>query len=80
MIYGLARRALFSLDAETSHELTLSLLSRFPVLSTAPFRCAVPDDPVDKFGLRFRNRVGLAAGLDKNGDCLEAWDCLGFGQ
>ena len=79
MIYGLARRALFSLDAETSHELTLSLLARFPRLSTAPFRCAVPDDPVEKFGLHFRNRVGLAAGLDKNGDCLEAWDRLGFG-
>jgi len=39
----------------------------------------VRDDPVDLLGLRFRNRVGLAAGLDKNADCIEAWDRLGFG-
>jgi dihydroorotate dehydrogenase len=78
-LYGLARSALFALDAEHSHELTLALLSRFPLLATAPFRCAVPDDPVSLLGLSFRNRLGLAAGLDKNGDCIEAFDRLGFG-
>ena len=79
MIYGLARAALFQLDAERSHELTLALLSRAPRLATAPFQNKAPDDPVDLLGLRFRNRVGLAAGLDKNGDCLDAFDRLGFG-
>ena len=79
MIYGLAREALFALDPEHAHELTLRTFARFPRLATAPFRGAVKDDPVELLGLRFRNRVGLAAGLDKNGDCIEAWDRLGFG-
>jgi len=79
MIYGLARDALFALDPERSHELTLQLLSHFPRLTTAPFAGRVVDAPVELMGLRFRNRVGLSAGLDKNGDCLEAFDRLGFG-
>jgi dihydroorotate dehydrogenase len=79
MIYGLARGALFTLDAERSHELTIALLSRFPRLATAPFAGRVPGDPFEWKGLRFRNRVGLAAGLDKNGECIEAFERLGFG-
>ena len=78
-MYGLAREALFRLDAEHAHELTLRLFHRFPVLATAPFAGRVPDAPVEMMGLRFRNRVGLSAGLDKNGDCIEAFDRLGFG-
>ncbi|MCI0749596.1 MAG: quinone-dependent dihydroorotate dehydrogenase [Nevskiales bacterium] len=78
-LYGLARRALFQLDAEHAHELTLRALARAPLLTTLPFRTVVPDDPVELMGLRFRNRVGLAAGLDKNGDCIAALDRLGFG-
>lgn len=79
MIYGLAREALFRLDAEHAHELTLAMLQRFPALGTAAFAGRVPDAPAELLGLRFRNRVGLAAGLDKNGDCIEAFDRLGFG-
>jgi dihydroorotate dehydrogenase len=79
MIYGLARGALFALDPEHAHQLTLGAFARFPRLSTAPFAGAVPDDPVELLGLKFRNRVGLAAGLDKNAECIEAWDRLGFG-
>jgi dihydroorotate dehydrogenase len=78
-LYSLARSALFTLDAERAHEVTLDLFKHFPKLSTAPFATAPVDDPVDLLGLRFRNRVGLAAGLDKNGACLPAWDRLGFG-
>jgi dihydroorotate dehydrogenase len=78
-MYDLARGALFALDAEHAHELTLATFARFPRLSTAPFRGGVRNAPVDVLGLRFRNRIGLSAGLDKNGDCLEAWDRLGFG-
>ena len=78
-MYRLAREALFALDAEHAHELTLTMFARFPALATAPFRGSVPDDPLTRWGLTFRNRVGLAAGLDKNADCIEAWDRLGFG-
>lgn len=78
-LYRLARKALFALDAEHAHELTLALLARFPALATAAFAARAPDRPVELMGLRFRNRMGLAAGLDKNGDCIEAWDRLGFG-
>ncbi|MGQ0587841.1 MAG: quinone-dependent dihydroorotate dehydrogenase [Gammaproteobacteria bacterium] len=78
-MYRLAREALFRLDAERAHELTLATFARCPRLATLPFRGRVKDHPVELLGLRFRNRVGLAAGLDKNGDCIEAWDALGFG-
>ena len=79
MIYEFARAGLFALDAEHAHELTLGTFARFPRLSTAPFRGRVKDQPVELLGLKFRNRVGLSAGLDKNGECIEAWDRLGFG-
>jgi dihydroorotate dehydrogenase len=78
-LYRLARGALFALDAEHAHELTLAAFKRFPLLTTAPFAATAVDDPVELMGLRFANRVGLAAGLDKNGDCLAAWSRLGFG-
>ena len=79
MLYAVARSALFQLDAETAHHLTLASFKHMPRLATLPFREAPVEDPVDCLGLRFRNRVGLAAGLDKNGACLEAWERLGFG-
>lgn len=79
MLYRLARSALFQLDAEHAHELTLQSFKHFPRLSTAAFHCKPVADPVDLMGLRFPNRVGLAAGLDKNGECIEAWARLGFG-
>jgi dihydroorotate dehydrogenase len=79
VLYRLARGALFRLGPEQAHELTIATFARMPRLATAPFRGAVKHAPVDLWGLRFRNRVGLAAGLDKNGDCIEAWDRLGFG-
>lgn len=79
MLYQLAREALFLLDAERAHELTLEAFRRLPRLATAPFCKPVPADPVRLFGLDFPNRIGLAAGLDKNGECLAAWERLGFG-
>ena len=77
-LYRLARPALFALDAERAHELTLRILSRHPGLAHLlnPGLC---HDPVRLMGLEFRNRVGLAAGLDKNGECIEAFDAMGFG-
>lgn len=79
MLYNLARTALFSLDAEHAHELTLATFKNFPRLATAPFACRTATAPVELMGLKFPNRVGLAAGLDKNGECIEAWGRLGFG-
>lgn len=78
-LYSLARAALFRLDAETAHELTIALFSRWPGLSTAAFCQRLAADPVELMGLQFPNRVGLAAGLDKNGECVEAFGRLGFG-
>ncbi|MFL6537258.1 MAG: quinone-dependent dihydroorotate dehydrogenase [Chthoniobacterales bacterium] len=78
----LIRPGLFSLDAERAHELTIRALSTasrsnvglIPLRGFAP-----PDRPVELFGLTFRNRVGLAAGMDKNGVALPAWEAMGFG-
>jgi dihydroorotate dehydrogenase len=78
--YSLARPFLFGLDPETAHELTLASLER---LQRTPLQWAyrngfVPD-PVVLAGLRFPNRVGLAAGLDKNARCIDALGGMGFG-
>ena len=78
--YGLARGVLFALDAETAHDLTLAALAR---VQRTPLICAVSlpriDDPVTIAGLKFPNRIGLAAGLDKNGRCIDAFGAMGFG-
>ena len=78
--YALVRPILFGLDAETAHDLTLSALAR---IQHTPLLCAVAqarvDDPVTLAGLRFPNRVGLAAGLDKNGRCIDGFGAMGFG-
>lgn len=79
MLYQLARPALFALDAERAHELTLEMLSRAPGLAGRVIGRPRVQAPAGLLGLRFPNRVGLAAGLDKNGLCLAAWEHLGFG-
>jgi dihydroorotate dehydrogenase len=77
------RPALFRVgggDAETAHEFTLRGLSRLGGRSLALLRARYSvDRPVEVFGLRFPNPVGLAAGMDKNGVALRAWPALGFG-
>jgi len=78
--YALARPFLFGLDAETAHELTLDALSRTQRTPLAWAYCAgMVEDPVRLAGLRFPNRVGLAAGLDKNARCIDALGSMGFG-
>ena len=79
MFYSALRTALFQLDAETAHHLTINSFKQLPRAATWCFREPVVEDPFECMGLRFRNRVGLAAGLDKNGECLDAWAQLGFG-
>ncbi len=78
--YALARPFLFGLDPEAAHELTLDALARTQHTPLALAYCASPvDDPVQLAGLHFPNRVGLAAGLDKNARCIDAWGSMGFG-
>jgi len=78
--YGLARPLLFSLDPEAAHELTLDGLAR---TQNTPLDCFYAsrrvDDPVQLAGLTFPNRIGLAAGLDKNARCIDAFSAMGFG-
>ncbi|MBM4208617.1 MAG: quinone-dependent dihydroorotate dehydrogenase [Gammaproteobacteria bacterium] len=79
-IYPLIRPLLFQLDAETAHEVTLKLLN-FAYCSgiNKLITTAVNDKPLKVMGLDFKNPVGLAAGLDKNGDYIDALAALGFG-
>ena len=71
----LVRPLLFALDAETAHHFAIGCLRYFSALipKTTLTR------PTNVFGLEFRNPVGLAAGFDKNGVALLAWEALGFG-
>lgn len=80
MVYALLRALLFRLDAETSHNLSLSAMSALHRLHLLGLLAAkVPDAPVTVMGIRFANPLGLAAGLDKNGDHVDALGRLGFG-
>ncbi|HWI81638.1 quinone-dependent dihydroorotate dehydrogenase [Ramlibacter sp.] len=78
--YPLARALLFRLDPERAHELTMQWLA---AVQGTPLERAVGgamvEDPVELAGLRFPNRVGLAAGLDKNARCIDGLGALGFG-
>jgi dihydroorotate dehydrogenase len=79
MLYGLARPLLFALDPETAHDLTLAGLRAFQA-TPAPRLChAAAGSPAAVLGLTFPNRVGLGAGLDKNGEAIDALAALGFG-
>jgi len=78
--YSLLRPLLFAFDAEKVHEHTLQLLAstqhNFLRWAYAQPRIS---DPIRLAGLDFPNRVGLAAGLDKNARCIDAWSAMGFG-
>ncbi|MFA5984652.1 MAG: quinone-dependent dihydroorotate dehydrogenase [Methylococcaceae bacterium] len=79
-IYQILRPLLFSLDAETAHGLTLALLNATYNLGLTKFLYPeILDKPVVVMGINFKNPVGLAAGLDKNGDHLDALAAMGFG-
>jgi len=79
-VYQLILKFLFKLDAETSHDLTLELLGAAQRLGLIKlFSPKVTSKPLTLLGLTFPNPVGLAAGLDKNGDYIDALGNLGFG-
>lgn len=76
------RPLLFLLDPESAHHFTINCLraaSHADLVLGALTRFRPKPNPITVFGLRFPNRVGLAAGLDKNGVALPAWAALGFG-
>jgi len=73
--YQYIRPLLFHLDPESAHEKILALLARMPVFMPR----GTGGKPVELMGLTFPNRLGLAAGLDKNGVAVSAFDRAGFG-
>ncbi|MBW8190280.1 quinone-dependent dihydroorotate dehydrogenase [Neiella marina] len=80
MYYNLARRIIFTQDPERAHDLTIGMMKR---IGKTPLRnllsCSAIGHGKQVMGLNFPNPVGLAAGLDKNGECLDAWFAMGFG-
>ena len=78
--YALTRPLLFGMDAEAAHDFTMDMLARG---QHTPLQWAwcneTVHDPIQLAGLTFPNRVGLAAGLDKNARCIDALGAMGFG-
>jgi dihydroorotate dehydrogenase len=80
MYYDLLRTILFRLDPETAHRVGLVAMETLAALGPAnPLRQTLPHRPRQLMGLEFPNVVGVAAGLDKNGDCMAGLAALGFG-
>ena len=78
--YSLARPFLFRLDPETAHELMMQSLARAQHMPLQWAYCnPTVYDALELAGLTFPNRVGLAAGLDKNARCIDGLGALGFG-
>lgn len=79
-MYSIIKSILFSLDAELAHNITLKLSS---FIINTPLSFLLKQKRITKsyelMGLKFPNKIGLAAGMDKNAECLEVWDALGFG-
>jgi dihydroorotate dehydrogenase len=79
MLYKLAQKALFATDPELAHQLSMNGLLLGHAVGATRFLCREADQPVQCMGLEFPNPVGVAPGLDKNGDYFEALGDLGFG-
>jgi dihydroorotate dehydrogenase len=79
-MFSLLRPALFHIDPETAHHLALrGLRTAYSLGLSGIFSQRIPDDRRNVMGLNFPNPVGLAAGLDKNGECIDGLAALGFG-
>lgn len=80
MLYDLARTLMFRLNPETAHDLALGSLSLGARLGLdRMLKAPEPAEPVEVMGIQFPNRVGLAAGLDKNGIAVDGLAAMGFG-
>jgi len=84
MIYPRLRSLLFRLDPEKIHALIINLLhiagGAQPLRQLLSMLFKVPNDPIQVFGLQFPNRLGLAAGYDKDGLGWRGLSCMGFGH
>lgn len=79
-MYSLARNLLFKLAPETAHELSIDLIGAAGRLGVSGALCKAPQSlPVNVMGIQFPNPVGLAAGLDKNGEAILGLAQMGFG-
>ncbi len=78
-MYSLVRKALFIADPETAHGLALDSLRLGHGVGATRLLCKAENIPVSVMGLQFPNPVGMAAGMDKNGDYIDALGSLGFG-
>ena len=79
-MYSFIQKILFLLDPELSHSIALKSLKLLHKLGLLRLVRSMPKhDEIELMGIRFPNRVGLAAGLDKNGDYIDALGALGFG-
>jgi dihydroorotate dehydrogenase len=79
LLYALARPFLFSLDAESAHNLVLPSLKRAAAFGVTKAIAVPRADPRKVMGIDFPNPVGLAAGLDKDGAYIDGLAALGFG-
>jgi dihydroorotate dehydrogenase len=80
MFYDLARHLMFQMDAERAHHFALDNLQRFTHTPLSHlWRQHITPCPVTVAGIEFPNPVGLAAGLDKNAECIDAFAQMGFG-
>ncbi len=78
-MYSLLRKALFVTDPETAHGLALEGLRLSHGIGATSMLCKTERQPVTVMGLEFPNPVGMAAGMDKNGDFIDALGSVGFG-
>jgi len=80
MFYSAIRKVFFKFDPEAIHELTIK---GFKATGATPlnllYKQTIANKPVEVMGITFPNPVGLAAGLDKNGECIKAFEAMGFG-
>jgi dihydroorotate dehydrogenase len=80
MFYSAIRKIFFQFDPEKIHELTISSLKKTGATPLNHFyKQTIAAKPVEVMGIKFPNPVGLAAGLDKNGECIQAFNAMGFG-
>ena len=78
--YKIARSLLFKLDAEKAHDVSINGLRALQSLGLTPIlEPNLKNNPINIMGLNFPNRIGLAAGLDKSGQCINGFGSMGFG-
>ncbi|BCV45354.1 quinone-dependent dihydroorotate dehydrogenase [Shewanella algae] len=81
MFYKLAQKVMFQMDPERAHNFAISSLR---TTGNSPLNCFYAQHlapaPVEFMGLTFPNPVGLAAGMDKDGECIDAFHAMGFGH